>query len=150
MKTKDDLVKQYSTDVGVTAKQGKQHVGAFFTAMQSLIAEGGGLAIQGFGTFTVVIRKARQGRNPKTGEAVAIPEKRILKFKPSSGFKLEAPVLSQAPPPEVVVPAEPPAEPPSFEAVEASRSHEKIHDKKAQLKPSPKPAKRIRVPGGVR
>ena len=148
MKTKDDLVKQYSTDVGITVKQGKQHVGAFFTAMQALIAEGGGLAIQGFGTFTVVLRKARQGRNPKTGEPVAVPEKRILKFKPSSGFKLEAPAPSQTSLPEA--PAEPQVEPPSFEALETSRAHEKIHDKKAQLKANPKPTKRIKVPGGVR
>ena len=150
MKSRDDLVKQYSTDVGVPVKQGKQHVAAFLTVMHALIATGGGLTIQGFGTFTTAIRKARQGRNPKTGEPVAIPEKRIIKFKPSSAFKLETPAPPETPPAAVATPAEPPAEPPPSEGVETDRAHEEIHDKKAQLKPNPKPTKRVKVPGGIR
>ncbi|GAB6271705.1 MAG: hypothetical protein STSR0003_15490 [Smithella sp.] len=43
--------------------------------------------ISGFGTFSVVKRKARKGRNPKTGEAIKIAAKVIPKFKPAKAFK---------------------------------------------------------------
>ena len=43
--------------------------------------------ISGFGTFSVVKRKARTGRNPKTGEAIRIAARVIPKFKPAKAFK---------------------------------------------------------------
>jgi len=43
--------------------------------------------ISGFGTFTIVKRKARKGRNPKTGEAIRIAAKILPKFKPAKAFK---------------------------------------------------------------
>lgn len=45
------------------------------------------IEIRGFGSFTVVERKARQGRNPKTGEPVAIPARKEIKFKPGKVFR---------------------------------------------------------------
>ena len=43
--------------------------------------------IMGFGKFSPSVRKAHMGRNPKTGEAVMVPEKRTLKFTPGSSLK---------------------------------------------------------------
>jgi DNA-binding protein HU-beta len=43
--------------------------------------------ISGFGTFSIVKRKARKGRNPKTGEAIKIAAKIMSKFKPARAFK---------------------------------------------------------------
>ena len=43
--------------------------------------------ITGFGSFTVEARKARDGRNPRTGEAVLIPACNVVKFKPGKGLK---------------------------------------------------------------
>ena len=43
--------------------------------------------ISGFGTFSVVKRKARKGRNPKTGEAIKIAARVMSKFKPARAFK---------------------------------------------------------------
>jgi len=51
-------------------------------------ADDGGLSIAGFGTFKVKVRPARTGRNPATGESIAVAEKRALSFKPSSGLKI--------------------------------------------------------------
>ena len=44
------------------------------------------LVIPGYGTFKVVKRKARKGRNPQTGEIVEIPPRKVLTFKPSEAF----------------------------------------------------------------
>jgi DNA-binding protein HU-beta len=43
--------------------------------------------ISGFGTFSIVKRKARKGRNPKTGEAIKVAGKFTPKFKPTKAFK---------------------------------------------------------------
>jgi DNA-binding protein HU-beta len=43
--------------------------------------------ISGFGTFSIVKRKARKGRNPKTGEAIKIAARVLSKFKPAKAFK---------------------------------------------------------------
>jgi len=48
-----------------------------------LVDEGDSLRFQGFGTLSVVRRAARQGRNPRTGESIQIPEKLIIKFTPA-------------------------------------------------------------------
>lgn len=45
------------------------------------------VTIMGFGTFEVQQRKPRIGRNPKTGEEIKIPAKRIIKFRPSKSLK---------------------------------------------------------------
>jgi len=43
--------------------------------------------LSGFGTFSIVKRKARKGRNPKTGEAIRIPARVLPKFKPARALK---------------------------------------------------------------
>lgn len=53
-----------------------------FDQLSSTLVTGGRCEIRGFGTFSLHTRKARIGRNPKTGESVALPEKRKLHFKP--------------------------------------------------------------------
>ena len=47
------------------------------------------ILISGFGTFSIVKRKARKGRNPKTGEAIKVAAKFTPKFKPAKAFKEE-------------------------------------------------------------
>ena len=49
--------------------------------MSDALAQGERIEIRGFGSFTVRTRRAKEGRNPKTGDKVAIPEKRIPFFK---------------------------------------------------------------------
>ena len=51
------------------------------------MAKGQRLRIPGFGTFSVIQRKARVGRNPKTGASINIPAKRTIKFKPASALQ---------------------------------------------------------------
>ena len=57
-----------------------------FHEITETLCEGKNIEIRGFGTYKVVNRKARIGRNPKNSEAVQIPEKRAIKWKISKDF----------------------------------------------------------------
>ena len=51
--------------------------------MKGVLARGGRVRISGFGSLAVVRRRPRKGRNPRSGEVIAIEERRSLVFKPS-------------------------------------------------------------------
>lgn len=57
---------------------------ASFDVMKQAIASGEDVAIPGFGKYKVTTRKARKGRNPKTGESIEIKAKQVVRFAPSS------------------------------------------------------------------
>jgi integration host factor subunit beta len=80
--TKSDLVKQLSEKVTtLTKKDCELIVDTVFQNMRDALHRGEKIEIRGFGSFTVRVRRAKEGRNPKTGEKVSIPEKRIPFFK---------------------------------------------------------------------
>ena len=54
----------------------------FFEAICTQLAQGGRVELRGFGAFSTRERDARVGRNPRTGEAVNVPSKRVPYFKP--------------------------------------------------------------------
>ena len=76
----------------VAAKTGTSKAGAvgFLDAMLSTISEalarGESVSIAGFGTFSVKERAARQGRNPRTGECIAIAASKVVLFKAGKGL----------------------------------------------------------------
>ncbi|MCK8604408.1 HU family DNA-binding protein [Desulfoferrobacter suflitae] len=86
MHKKSDLIRHYAKQGSVSLPRAKAAVDAVIECIKASIVEGQGLIVAGFGTFRTVIRPARQGRNPKTGEPVAIPEKIAVRFKPSAGL----------------------------------------------------------------
>ncbi len=55
--------------------------------MAQTLAAGGGIEIRGFGSFSLSYRQARIGRNPRTGEAVALPAKFVPKFRPGKRLR---------------------------------------------------------------
>ena len=73
-------------DVASKAAAGRI-VDALFEAISTTLAAGEEVAIAGIGTFHVVDRNAREGRNPQTGETIQIPAKRVAKFR--AGKKLK-------------------------------------------------------------
>ena len=80
--TKSDLVEKLSESLNnLTKKECEVIVDTVFLNMQDALHRGEKIEIRGFGSFTVRTRRAKEGRNPKTGEKVAIPEKRIPFFK---------------------------------------------------------------------
>ena len=72
---------------GLTKKVGADIIEAVFSAMQHSIKQGGKFAYPGFGTFVVRSRKARTGRDPRTGAEIAIKASRTVGFKPARAFK---------------------------------------------------------------
>ncbi|HBO69941.1 MAG TPA: integration host factor subunit beta, partial [Deltaproteobacteria bacterium] len=80
--TKSDLVQMMSEKLGtLTKKECEVIVDTVFHNMRDALQRGEKIEIRGFGSFTVRVRRAKEGRNPKTGEKVFIPEKRIPFFK---------------------------------------------------------------------
>ena len=80
--TKSDLVEKLSESLNnLTKKECEVIVDTVFHNMKDALHRGEKIEIRGFGSFTVRTRRAKEGRNPKTGEKVAIPEKRIPFFK---------------------------------------------------------------------
>ena len=69
------------------AEEIEQVVDIFFEEITKRLAEGGRVELRGFGAFSTRERKARQGRNPRTGETVAVPEKRVPYFKPGKEMR---------------------------------------------------------------
>ena len=62
-------------------------VDVFFDEITNRLADGGRVELRGFGAFSTRAREARQGRNPRTGEAVAVPGKRVPYFKPGKEIR---------------------------------------------------------------
>lgn len=85
--TKADLVEEVARRTGLTKKDIGQTVDGFITAIKNGLTEGKHIEIRGFGTFSVKDRKARTARNPRTGEAVPLPPRRVPVFKVSRELK---------------------------------------------------------------
>ena len=79
--TKNDLCERVSRKLEITACEVKPIVESLFEEILGVLAEDRRIEIRGFGTFKVKKRKAKIGRNPRTGETVAIPEHKVPVFK---------------------------------------------------------------------
>jgi integration host factor subunit beta len=65
----------------------EQVVDVFFDEITTRLAEGGRVELRGFGTFSTRLRDARVGRNPRTGDPVDVPSKRVPYFKPGKEMR---------------------------------------------------------------
>ena len=72
---------------GMTKKQATEAVDAVFGCISDSLANGDKVAVPGFGTFQISERSERAGRNPKTGEAVALSGKYVPHFKPGKDLR---------------------------------------------------------------
>ena len=81
--TKADIVNQIADATGLTKTDTAAVVEGFLASVVTALRDGEPLEIRGFGTFKVVKRASRTGRNPKTGDVVKIPERPVPVFKPS-------------------------------------------------------------------
>jgi integration host factor subunit beta len=80
-----DAIHEKST--GLTKLQVAEVVDAMIEAMKAALAQGSKVEIRGFGNLTVSQREARKARNPRTGEMVDVPAKRVPHFKPGKELK---------------------------------------------------------------
>ena len=80
--TKSVLIEKISEKVeGLSKKQTEVVVETLFDSIKDALAKGGKVEIRGFGNFKLRNRNARKARNPKTGEAVEVPPKKVPYFK---------------------------------------------------------------------
>lgn len=85
--TKADIVDKVALGTGLTKLETEAIVEGFFKTVIDSLRDGKGIEIRGFGTYKVKKKKARQARNPKTGEQVFVPEHFVPTFKFSKDFK---------------------------------------------------------------
>ena len=84
---KNDLVSAVASSTGMSKADSAKAVEGVFGAISGALSSGGDVRIVGFGTFSVVNRKATTGRNPRTGQAIQIPASKQPKFKAGKGLK---------------------------------------------------------------
>ena len=101
--TRSDLVEALAERFGqLTHRDAEFAVKALLEAMSDALARGHRIELRGFGSFTISHRPPRMGRNPRSGEQVAIPEKRVPHFKPGKALREEVdqgtPTLLEQPP----------------------------------------------------
>jgi integration host factor subunit beta len=81
--TKAKLKLKIAEAVGVSLKEAREMLDIILDSMVRALRKGERVEVRGFGTLCTHTRKARGGRNPKTGAEVNVPEKRVPRFKPS-------------------------------------------------------------------
>ena len=79
--TKADLIDEVSKLSNLTKKETETIVNTIFDNITDALAKGDKVELRGFGSFRIRHRNSRKGRNPKTGRAVDVPQKRVPFFK---------------------------------------------------------------------
>ncbi|MCF7871220.1 MAG: integration host factor subunit beta [Candidatus Omnitrophica bacterium] len=84
---KRDIVLRISQDTGIKQVVVKEIVQHALDLILESLKEGKRIELRNFGVFQVKRRKSRVGRNPKTGEVVPVPERKVVTFKPGLDMK---------------------------------------------------------------
>ena len=84
---KIELVDEIAGEVGLTKTNVSRVINAIIEVISDALFDGDKVVLVGFGTFRVRERKARRGRNPRTGEEIQIPAKKVPKFLPGKRLK---------------------------------------------------------------
>ncbi len=84
---KSELVDQVAEKTGMSKKDSEQAVKAVLEGISDSLVRGDKVQLVGFGTFEVRQRKAREGRNPATGETIKIAALKVPAFKPGKALK---------------------------------------------------------------
>jgi integration host factor subunit alpha len=85
--TKAHLADLLFEQIGLNKRESKDMVEAFFELVANSLIEGTDVKISGFGNFQIRVKAPRPGRNPRTGEAIPIGERRVATFHASAKLK---------------------------------------------------------------
>ncbi|WP_447978276.1 integration host factor subunit beta [Candidatus Nitrospira bockiana] len=86
--TKSDLIEAVSLQVTTLTKaQAERVVNLMFDTIRDALHKGDKVEIRGFGSFRLRARRSKEGRNPKTGQAVSVPAKKVPFFKAGKELK---------------------------------------------------------------
>jgi integration host factor subunit alpha len=91
--TKSDIVDHLHATLGLNKSESKELVECFFHEITQSLLNDEEVKLSGFGNFEIIKKKARPGRNPKTGEAVTVSARKVVTFR--AGQKLRSKVASQ-------------------------------------------------------
>ncbi len=92
--TKADMAQSLFNALGLNKKEARELVDLFFEELEASLADGEQIRLSGFGNFDLRDKNERPGRNPKTGEEIPIPARRVVTFR--AGQKLKARVEAYA------------------------------------------------------
>jgi DNA-binding protein HU-beta len=84
---KQELIDGIATKAGLTKATAAKALNAYHEIVKDAIKVGDSVGVVGFGTFSVAERKARTGRNPKTGAVLEIKAAKLPRFKPGKALK---------------------------------------------------------------
>lgn len=87
--TKKDIILKIADDTGLKQIDVKEVVQRAFDLIVANLSKGKKVELRNFGIFKVKTRKGRMGRNPRTGESVSIPDKKVVSFKPGMKMKID-------------------------------------------------------------
>ena len=85
--TKAELIASIAKDDKITKAAAEKALNSFTGNVTKALKKGDKLTLTGFGTFMVAKRKARSGRNPRTGKEIKIPATKVAKFKPGNKLR---------------------------------------------------------------
>ena len=85
---KAQLVDAVASEAGITKVDAKKSLDAFVKVVGDALKKGDKLTLVGFGSFSVAKKPARTGRNPRTGAAIKIAPKSVVKFRPGSELSM--------------------------------------------------------------
>ena len=85
--TKADLIDAVASEVGISKKAAAEAIDSVFSHVTKALKKGKKYTHVGFGTFSVVKRAAREGRNPQSGATIRIPARNVVKFTVGKALK---------------------------------------------------------------
>ena len=86
---KTEFIAAVAEKAGLTKADAQRAVNAFTEVVKETMEKGDRLPLVGFGTFSVSQRKAREGKNPRTGETIKIAARKVVYFKPGANLDLK-------------------------------------------------------------
>ena len=139
---KAELIDAVATRLGKSKRDVTDIVDAFIEETKKAVVSGEKVAVSGFGVFEAQARKARLGRNPRTGETVKIKATKLPKFRPGTEFKAVVSgakkIVTKAPAKKAAAPAKKaPAKKAAAPAKKAAAPAKKAPAKKATAKKAP-------------
>jgi len=85
--TKAELIDKIASGTGLSKADASRALDATLNSVRAALKKGQKVTLVGFGTFSVVKRKSRKGRNPRTGQVITIPAAKIPKFTAGKSLK---------------------------------------------------------------
>jgi DNA-binding protein HU-beta len=85
--TKEELIEKVASTAGLSKADASRVLNTILDSIKAALKKGQKVTMVGFGSFSVSKRKARKGRNPRTGEAIKIPAGKVPRFSAGKSLK---------------------------------------------------------------